>query len=98
MNKKELINDLAKRTGLKKYEVRMTVEAFIDVLEERIQANEKLNMKRLGVFTPIYQNTRPVRNPRTGDPCMLEPRNSIKFRPGNDLLRRLNDVKESFSD
>lgn len=90
MNKKELVNDLAKRTGLKKYEVRKTVEAFIDVVEEQIQANEKLNLKRLGVFSPVFKGSRPVRNPKNGDPYMLEPKNSMKFRPGDDLIRRLN--------
>lgn len=93
MNKKEVIDDLSGRTGLRKCEIRKTVEAFIDLLQEQIQANEKVSMKRLGTFMPVYKCTRPVRNPRTGVPCMLEPRNSIKFRPSDDMVRILNEEK-----
>lgn len=92
MNKKELVDDLAERTGLKKYEVRKTVDAFIDAIQEQIQANEKVNLKRLGVFSPVFKSSRPVRNPKTGDPYMLESKNSVKFRPGDDLVRKLNNM------
>lgn len=90
MNKKELVNNLAEKTGLKKYEVRKTIDAFIEEIEEQIRANEKVNLKRLGVFSPVLKSSRPVRNPKTGDPYVLEEHYSVKFRPGDDLVRNLN--------
>ncbi|WP_434019785.1 HU family DNA-binding protein [Parabacteroides goldsteinii] len=39
---------------------------------------------------PWEQTERPARNPQTGEPVMIKPRTSVKFRAGSDLIKALN--------
>lgn len=93
MTKNQLIRVLAKRTGFKQYQVRSVYNTFVALLLEQMEKNERLVLKGFGTFNPIVQTTRPVRNPRTGEEMMLIPRTTIKFRPGDDLVRSLNGAE-----
>lgn len=90
MNKKILVDVLAEKTGLQKQNVAKTINAFIDTVKEEIALNNKVSMRGFGVFYPVFQNERPVRNPQTGEEMMFTPRNSFKFKPGEDVLQDLN--------
>lgn len=90
MNKKELIILLTEKTELKRSDVKKVIEAFVDIVVDRIAADERVSMKGFGVFYPVYQNGRPVRNPRTGEELEFIPRNNFKFKPGDDVIRKLN--------
>lgn len=90
MNKKDLIALLANKTGLKQYEVKKVIETFSATVIEKIEADEKVSLKGFGMFYPVFHGSRPVRNPKTGEEMDLTPRNSIKFRPGDDVVRKLN--------
>lgn len=90
MGKRELIMELSQKTGFKQNEVRLLIDTFIGTIAEHIQKGEKVNLKGLGILFPLLQKSRPVRNPRTGEELMLVPRMSVKFKLGNDLMRKLN--------
>ena len=94
MNKKLLVDVLAEKTGLQKQLVVKTINAFIDTIKEEIALNNKVSMRGFGVFYPVYLGERPVRNPQTGEALTLTPRNSFKFKPGNDVLQSLNQTDE----
>lgn len=90
MNKKILVDVLAEKTGLQKQHVASVINTFIDTVKEEIALNNKVSMRGFGVFYPVFQSERPVRNPQTGEELMFTPRNSFKFRPGEDVLHELN--------
>lgn len=90
MNKKDLVALLADKTGLKQYEVKKVIESFSATIVEKMEADEKIRMKGFGMFYPVFHCSRPVRNPKTGEEMDLVPRNSFKFRPGDDVVRKLN--------
>ena len=90
MNKKELVDTLAEKMGLQKKDVRKTVEVLIDTILEELEDNNEVRIRGLGVFYPVFQDTRPVRNPKTGKEMMFRPRNNIRFRTGDDVVRKLN--------
>lgn len=94
MNKAELVDILVEKTGFKQYQIRKIMTAFVETVSEQVQAENRISLRGLGVFTPIYQNTRPVRNPKTGEELLFEPRNSLKFRPGDDFIRKINQGKK----
>lgn len=91
MGKKELILELSQKTGFKQSEIRLLVDAFIETIADHIQKGEKVNLRGLGILLPLLQKSRPVRNPRTGEKLMLVPRKSVKFKLGDDLMRKLNN-------
>lgn len=94
MNKKLLVEVLADKTGLQKQHVAKTINAFIDTVKEEIALNNKVSMRGFGIFLPIFQGKRPVRNPQTGEALTLTPRYSLKFKPGDDLIQELNQAND----
>lgn len=90
MNKKLLVDVLAEKTGVQKQLVAKTIDAFIDTVKEEIAMKNKVSMRGFGVFSPVYQGQRPVRNPQTGEALTFTPRYSLKFKPGDDVIQELN--------
>lgn len=70
---------------------------FLNVLQEvmieELRQNGIVKLKGFGRFAPWKQTERPGRNPRTGDSCIISARISVKFKPGKELLNRLNDAE-----
>ena len=90
MNKKELVKEVANKTGFNKQEISDTVNAVVDTIIEQLAADDKVYIRGLGVFHPFIQNSRPVRNPKTGEAMMFEPRRSVRLKIGDDVVRKLN--------
>lgn len=91
MNKNDLINRLAEKLGITRIASKKYLEAFEEALGEALQEGSPVMLQGFGTFTLWKQAGRPARNPKTGVPCMIAPRNSVKFKPGKGLLEKLND-------
>ncbi|WP_288205463.1 HU family DNA-binding protein [uncultured Parabacteroides sp.] len=90
MNKNELIQYVTEDTGLKKKDVRAVLQSILQASTKALQKDEPVTMIGFGTFHPWKQTSRPARNPKTGEPVMLAPRTSVKFRAGLKLLKDLN--------
>ena len=90
MNKSKLIEQIATDTGMTKTDVKAVINSFIDNATEALQDGEQVVFQGFGTFLPWQQTERPARNPQTGEPVMIKPRTSVKFRAGSDLLKALN--------
>ena len=94
MNKRELIYSIAEKTGYTQSAVRNVLNTFINTVFEEVKSENKVRIGGLGVFSPMFQKPRPVRNPQTMEPLMLSPRSTVKFRAADDLVRKLNKEEE----
>ena len=90
MNKSKLIEQIATDTGMTKTDVKAVINSFIDNATEALQDGDQVVFQGFGTFLPWQQTERPARNPQTGEPVMIKPRTSGKFRAGSDLLKALN--------
>lgn len=90
MNKNELIQYVTEDTGLKKKDVKRVLESILRASTKALQQDESVAMIGFGTFHPWQQTSRPGRNPKTGEPVMIVPRTSVKFRAGVKLLEDLN--------
>lgn len=90
MNKNELIQCVTEDTGLKKKDVRAVLQSILKASTNALQQGEPVTMIGFGTFHPWQQTARPARNPKTGEPVMIAPRKSVKFRAGLKLLEDLN--------
>jgi len=90
MNKSKLIEQIATDTGMTKTDVKAVINSFIDNATEALQDGDQVVFQGFGTFLPWQQTERPARNPQTGEPVMIKPRTSVKFRAGSDLLKVLN--------
>ena len=89
MNKTDLVNELATKMRIPQYQSRQFVNAFQEVLAETLK-QDAIVLQGFGSFEPWKQSMRQGRNPRTGVPCVINARTSVKFKPGKFLLKALN--------
>lgn len=90
MNKKELEIVIAHKLGIPQNEVHLVVNVMLDSISEVLTTNEEVNLHNFGKLYPYRRKERPVRNPKTGTPCMLEPIRTVKFLPGKGLINYIN--------
>lgn len=90
MNKADLVNQLAMKMRISQSQSRKFLNTFEEVLAEAIKRDTPLTLQGFGTFTPWEQRERAGRNPRTGTPCKIPARTSVKFKPGKFLLEALN--------
>ena len=90
MNKNTLTIQLAGKLGIPVTASRQYIEALEEVLTESLKAGDPVILQGFGTLSPWQQTGRPGRNPKTGVPCLIAPRCSVKFKPGKGLLERLN--------
>ena len=92
MNKAELIEALAQRSGLQKQKAKKLLEAYVDIVTEAMSHNEEIVLVGFGTLIPRPQTER--RNPKTGTPVMIPARTTVKFKPGKYLLDAINKPGE----
>ena len=67
MNKADLIDQVAFRTGQTKVAVAAAVEATMATIVETVAQSEAVTLSGFGTFEPKKRRARTGRNPRTGD-------------------------------
>lgn len=90
MNKRELIDKLSLRLDIPKNRCEKYLNTHIAILSEELEEGREIMLQGFGAFSPWSQTERPGRNPRNGNPCMIRPRTSVKFKPGKLLLSQIN--------
>lgn len=90
MNKKDLIDELSSRLHITKKECLEYVNTNIAILAEKLSDGNEITLQGFGSFNPWPQTERPGRNPRNGKACMIRSRTSVKFKPGKQLLEKMN--------
>ena len=83
MNKADLVDQVAARTGQTKVAVAATIEATMDAIIESVAGSESVTLSGFGTFEPRERKARTGRNPHTGAAVPIPPRTLPSFRPGN---------------
>lgn len=93
MNKSDLTREIAKKMSITQQASRRFINTFEDVMASELSKDGFIMLQGFGTFSSWKQVERLARNPRTGISVMIKARTSVKFRPGKDLLKLLNDRK-----
>jgi len=89
VNKKELIGELAERTGATKKLVGDVVDSFISVVGEELSKNEEVKLVGFGTFEVTKRKARKGVNPRTKEAIEIPGGKVPKFRPGKELKEKV---------
>ena len=89
MNKAQLINAVAAKTGLAKKDADAAVNAAFDAIIETMKAGEKVQIVGFGRFEVRERPARTGRNPMTGEAIEIAASRSAAFKPGNALKEAL---------
>ena len=85
MNKADLINAVAEKTGLSKKDSEKAVAAVFASITESLQRGEKLSLVGFGTFEVKERAARPGVNPRTKEPITIPASKSPVFKAGKPL-------------
>lgn len=85
MNKTQLIDAIAAKSGLTKSDSKKALEAFIESTGEALKANDKLQLIGFGTFSTTERSARTGRNPRTGAEIKIPAKKVVKFKAGAEL-------------
>ncbi len=90
MTKADLIAAVADKTGLTKAAAEKAVVAVTSSITETLASGEAVNLVGFGSFRPKHRAARKGRNPKTGEPMMIEASNSVRFSVGAALKKAVN--------
>lgn len=94
MNKVELVEAMAKKSGLAKKDCEAALKAFIDTVEFEVKKGRKVQLVGFGTFELTKRAARKGRNPQTGDNIKIKASKSPKFKPGKAFKDLVNGVKK----
>jgi DNA-binding protein HU-beta len=86
MTKTELVEKIAKDTGISKAAAAGAVNSFLgNITKELKKKNGKVTLVGFGTFTKVRRKARQGRNPQTGEAIKIKASNSVRFKPGKTL-------------
>ncbi|MBT8328126.1 MAG: HU family DNA-binding protein [Desulfofustis sp.] len=86
MTKTELVEKIAKDTGITKAAAAGAVNSFLgNITKELKKKNGKVTLVGFGTFTKVRRKARKGRNPQTGETIKIKASNSVRFKPGKTL-------------
>jgi len=73
------------------------LEKFIDIILKEIKRtlkrNERVEIRKFGVFFTNIQKASIRRNPRTGQKVAVAEKKQIHFKMSQDMFKKINDVE-----
>lgn len=91
VTKKDLVEEIALRSGLTQVETKIIVEKFLDAVSNALIEGKNIEIRGFGRFKLKKRNARTARNPRTGDAVDIEAQVRPVFEPSRELNRSLED-------
>jgi len=94
MTKTQLIDTLRKETGLSKSKSDQVVELLFDEMSKALASGDRVEIRGLcGIYVKEYKGYA-GRNPKTGEPVEVPPKNLPFFKCGKELKDRV-DYRET---
>ncbi|WEG12724.1 HU family DNA-binding protein [Pullulanibacillus sp. KACC 23026] len=85
MNKNQIIDNIAGKTGLTKKDVEAVVNGLFDEITSALQNKDKVQFVGFGTFETRERSSRTGRNPQTGETIEIAASTVPAFRAGNKL-------------
>lgn len=90
VNKNAFAKELAERLNCTNVLAKNFIREYHDLLTDKIQEGCAVKIQYFGVFSPYHRAERLGRNPQTGERCLIETQKTMKFRPSEFMLKKIN--------
>ena len=85
MNKQEVIEKIAKDTGISKSSAASAIDSFIGNITKSLKKGEAVTFVGFGTFKTSMRKARTARNPQTGAAIKIPKRRVVRFTAGKAL-------------
>jgi len=94
MNRKELVEALATKTGSSKADAERSIAALIDVVTATLKKGDNVALVGFGTFEVRKRAARNGRNPATGAELKIKASKAPAFKAGATLKAAVNGTKK----
>jgi len=91
MNKNELLDVIAKGTGLTKLETAAVVDGFLATIVNTLRRGESVFLRGFGTFKLVERAARVAVHPATGEKMVLPKRKTPVFRASKEFQALVSD-------
>ena len=98
LTKAQLADLLFDQIGLNKRESKDMVDAFFDLVSQRLVEGQDVKLSGFGNFQIRTKAPRPRRNPRTGEAIPIKARNVVTFHASHKLKEQVQGDTSSTED
>lgn len=85
MNKTQLIDAIAKDSGLSRADSARAVDSLVNTVQKTLKKGDDVALTGFGKFSVVKRRARTGRNPQTGQPVKIKASKTPKFTPGATL-------------
>ena len=89
MTKKDIIRRIADDLGRSQVDATPIVQKTLDAIITVLAEEGRVELRNFGVFLVKRRKARQSRNPRTGEPVMVDERVTVAFKPGRVMEERV---------
>lgn len=93
MTKADLVEVVAKQTGLSKKDANAAVGALTETIVEQLAKGDKVSLVGFGTFEVSKRDARMGRNPQTGKEMKIAASKTPKFKAGKMFKDAVNGTK-----
>ncbi len=90
MKKSEMIEAIAKETGVTKADTERVFNATFELFKKELKKGEKVSVNGFGTFKVSKRAAREGRNPATGETIKIAASKSASFKASSTLKNELN--------
>ncbi len=89
MNKNDLVQSIASAAKISKVAAERGLNGMLSTMTSAMEEGERVTLVGFGSFSIVERAPRLGRNPKTGEPVPIPPRRAVKFRPGKELVQKV---------
>ena len=93
MNKAELIDKIAKDSGITKAQANDALDSFTNSVVGTLKKGDRVTLVGFGTFSVTERSARNGRNPQTGEVIKIKARKAPKFMAGKEFSTKISGKK-----
>ena len=93
VTKKEIVKQISDDLNLTQLKVKDIVQQTFDAIVATLLREGRIELRNFGVFEVKRRKARKARNPRTGEPVDVEPKNVVTFKPGKEMEEKVRQMQ-----
>ncbi|KFA59101.1 integration host factor subunit alpha [Gilliamella sp. Choc4-2] len=91
LTKADIADRLTDKFNIDRQEAKVLVELFFEEIRVALEKGEPVKLSGFGNFAIRDKNSRPGRNPKTGESVDISARRVVTFRPGIKFRARIEN-------